>query len=55
MVRHTSRQRHLMAKCNPTSGQVDFWSDIPPGRDILWPSVILLQVRLTFGQIFEPG
>ena len=25
--------------------QVDLWSDVPPGRDILWPSVILLQVR----------
>ena len=22
--------------------QVDLWSDVPPGRDILWPSVLLL-------------
>ena len=26
--------------------QGDLWSDVPPGRDILWPSVILHQVRL---------
>ena len=35
-----------------TSGQDDIWSDVPPpGRDILWPSMILLQVRLTLGQM----
>ena len=38
-----------------TLGQVDLWSDIPPAKDILWPSVILLQVRLTFGHIFGSG
>ena len=42
-------------------GQADIWSDLwvrvtsgqtySPGRDIFWPSVILLWVRLTFGQI----
>ena len=40
-------------------GQVDIWSGIgsgwplvrcTPSRDILWPSVIILWVRLTFGQ-----
>ena len=79
------RQRHLMAKCDTTLGQVNIWSDLwvrmtfcqiythrwgfrsvwhlvrlwvrctPTGRDILWPSVILLWVRLTFGQIFGLG
>ena len=45
---YPSRQWHLVAKCVTTLGQVDLWSDVPsPGRDILWPSVILLQVRLT--------
>ena len=57
-----------LVRCNPlgwgfgsgwhffqTLGQVDIWSDVPPGRDILWPSVILLWVRLTFGQIFGSG
>ena len=24
-------------------GQADLWSDIPPGRDISWPSMALLQ------------
>ena len=32
-------------------GKVDTWSDVTPGRDILWPSVILLQVSLTFDQM----
>ena len=34
-----------LTKCQP---------DPPPGRDILWPCVILLQlwVRLTFGQMY---
>ena len=36
-------------------GQADLWSDIPPGRNILWPRVVLLQVRLNFGQIYAPG
>ena len=36
-------------------GWIDLWSDIPPDRDILWPNVILLQVRLIFSQIFESG
>ena len=54
-----------MAKCDTTSGQVDIQSDLwvrltlgqmyPPDRDILWPSVIILQVRLTFSQIFSSG
>ena len=49
-----------MAKCGTTSGQGDqvwgyfgqayLWSDLPSGRDILWPSLKLLQMRLTFGQ-----
>ena len=35
--------------------QVDLWSDVPPGRDILWPNVLLLQsgwplVRCTRGE-----
>ena len=47
------------------SGQDDIWSDVPPGRDILWPKcdTTLDQVdiwshfwdRLTFGQIYLPG
>ena len=39
-----------MVKYDTTApvGQVDLWSDVlPTGRDILWPSVIQLQVRLT--------
>ena len=35
-----------------SSGQLGHWSDVPPDRDIMWPSVLLLQVRLTFCQIF---
>ena len=38
-----------------SSGQVDLWLDVPPGRDILWPSMVLLWVRLTFGEIFRSG
>ena len=30
--------------------QADIWSDVPPGRGIYWPRVVLLQVSLTFGQ-----
>ena len=43
------RQRHFVARCDTISplGQVDLWSDVPLARDILWPSVILLQIRLT--------
>ena len=44
------RERHLVAKCDTTLpvGQVDVWSDVPPiGRGILWPSAVLLHVRLT--------
>ena len=54
--------RHLGAKCDTTSGQVDIWSDLwvrltsaqayPSGRDILWPSVILPWVRFTFSQTY---
>ena len=55
MVRCTPRQRHLVTKCDTTAplGQVDLWSDVPPGRDILWPNVIVLHlwVRLTCGQM----
>ena len=45
----TPRQRHLVAKHDTTAPvwQVDLWSEVlplPMGRDILWPSVILLQV-----------
>ena len=61
LVRCTpSPGRHLVAKSDTTLGQVDIWSNLwvtltfgqmyPPGRDILWPSVILLWVRLTFAQ-----
>ena len=59
------RQRHLVAKYGTTSGLVDIWLDLwvtltfgqtyPLGRDILWPSVVLPQVRLTFGQMFGSG
>ena len=42
---------HLMAKSGTTSGQADIWSDIPSSRGILWPRMVLLHVRLTFGQI----
>ena len=53
------RQRHLVAKCDTTLGQIfgSGWHLVRciPGRDILWPSVILLWVRLTFGQIFRSG
>ena len=31
-----------------TFGQADLWSGVLPDRDILWLSVLLLQVRLTF-------
>ena len=55
LVRHIPRQRHLVAKYETTLGQVDIWSDIPPGRNILWPSVILLWVRLKFGQTYPSG
>ena len=59
-------QRHLMAKFDTALGQLDIWSDLwvmltfgetypHPGRDILWPSVILLWVSLIFGQIFGSG
>ena len=43
----------VMMKFDHTLGQVELCSDVPPGRDILWPSVILLQVRLTrsLGQV----
>ena len=43
-------QRHLVAKYDTTAplGQVDLWSVVSPtGRDILWPSVLLHQVRLS--------
>ena len=30
--------------------RLTFGSDVLPSAEILWPSVILLQVRLTFGQ-----
>ena len=33
-------------------GHVDLWSDVSPWADTLWPSVILLQVKLTFGPTF---
>ena len=49
---------HLVAECDITAplGWVDLWSDVPPmGRDILWPSLILLQVRLTFHQASGQG
>ena len=50
-VSPTPGPRHLVAKCDTTAPfcQVALWSDVPPtmGRDILWPSVILLQVMLT--------
>ena len=36
-----------MAKSGTTSGQAHLWSDVPPGRDIPWPNLELLQVRLT--------
>ena len=36
-------------------GQVDLCSHVPLDTDILWPSVILLQVRLTLGQTFGSG
>ena len=38
-----------MAKSGTASGQADLWSDILPSRDILWPSLELLQV---FGQMY---
>ena len=28
-----------MAKSGTTSGQADLWSDVPPIRDISWPSL----------------
>ena len=36
-------QKHPVAKYVTTLGQVDLWSDASPGRDILWPGVLLLQ------------
>ena len=35
-------------------GQAGCQVDVPPGRDILWPSLELLQVRLIFGQTYPP-
>ena len=82
LVRCIPLQKHLVAKCVTTLGQVDLWSDLPttneasggveiwsdfgsgwpvvrctlsPGRDLLWPSVLLLWVKLTFCQIFRSG
>ena len=43
-------QRHLLANCDttPPLGLVYLWPDAPPHVwDILWPSLIILQVRLT--------
>ena len=37
-----------------SSCQIDLWSDRPPNRDISWPSLELLHVRLTFGQTYPP-
>ena len=34
-----------------TVGQADLWSDVPPLTGIWWQRV-LLQVRLTFGQMY---
>ena len=59
------QQRHLVAKCDTTSAKFDIWSDIqvrmtfgqtyPPGRDILWPSVMLLQVSLVPATMVIPA
>ena len=46
------RQRHLVAKCVTTLVRLILGQMYPPGRDILWPILILLQVRLTFGKTF---
>ena len=57
--------RHDVAKLDTTLGQVDIWSGLPVrltfGQmnplhgDLLWPSMLLLWVRLTFYQIFRSG
>ena len=58
-VNLTPRQRHLVAKCDTTLPwlRLTFDQMYPPGRDNLWPSVILLHlwVRLNFGQMYPPG
>ena len=41
-----------MSTWPPPGSDFDIWSDVPTGRDVMWPSVILLQVRLTFGQMY---
>ena len=41
------KQRHLVAKCITTLVRFTWGQMYPSGRDILWPSVIILQVRLT--------
>ena len=35
-------------------GQADLWSDVSPSSNILWPSLKLLCVRLTCGQMYPP-
>ena len=47
-VRLTSDQMYPLAETSCAQvcyyfGQADLWSDVPPGRDILWPHVILFQ------------
>ena len=53
-----------LTKCQPDPPQAEtscdkvcyyFGSDVPPGRDILWSSIIILQVRFTFGKTFGSG
>ena len=44
-----------MTKFGTTSGQADLGSDVPPGRGIWWPRVVLLEVRLSFGQMYPPA
>ena len=49
------RQRHLVAKCVTPVVRLTCGQMYHPCRDILWTSVMLLQVRLTFGQTFGSG
>ena len=39
-----------MAKSGTKLGPVDLSSNVPPGRGIWWPRLVLCQVSLTFGQ-----
>ena len=48
-VRWTPQASQVSLTFGQPLGQADLQSDIPPGRGIWWPRVVLHQVSLTFG------